>query len=420
VEARPDFGPRYPRFVLPKFKFPSVSIPSTWRPLQEEFVNVIRRTAAILIATGLSIPALAFSASAATHPGQVVSGQGIGIRLLDASITRKGDPRAHLYIDDFVPPGADLTRHVEVDNLTNHSTHVLMYADASSIDKAGWVVAQGRVNNELTSWMTVTPSTLDLAPGKSAVVTVKIAVPAKASSDERYATIIAEQPATSSGAGMHVAIATRVGVRVYLAVGPGGEPASNFTISTLVASKAPDGTPMVTANVTNTGKRALDVGGTLMLTNGPGGLRAGPYQVSVPKTIGIGETEGVSVALDKQTPLGPWLATMNLKSGYVEHAATATITFPAKGGSAAAPVKAKPVAGKSSFMLPAVLGVIALVIVALIVMWLRRRRRDGDDTGAAERSPEPFVPSQRNEARRPAAQPDTQQPEAISRLRSRQ
>jgi hypothetical protein len=151
----------------------------------------------------------------------------------------------------------------------------------------------------------------------------------------------------------------------------------------------------------------------------------------VPKTIGIGETEGVTVALDKQTPLGPWLATMTLKSGYIQHAATATITFPAKGGSAAAPVKAKPVAGKSSFTVPAVLGVIGLIIVALIVLWLRRRRRGEEDKPARDSSPTPFVPAQREEVRRKevrreeapreeAPRQTARRPEAISRLRSRQ
>jgi hypothetical protein len=412
-------------------------------------VNTSRRITAVALAAAAAcapLVAVAAPASAVSAAPRAVTNQGIGIRLLDASVARKNDPRARLYIDDNVAPGTTITRHVEVSNFTAKTAHVLLYADASSINQNGWQVAQGQATNELTSWMTVTPSAASLAPGKSVVATVNIAVPVKASAEERYATIIAELPAPKLAAGQQVAIDSRVGVRVYLSVGAGGEPASNFTISTLVASKSPDGTPMVTANVTNTGKRALDVGGTLMLTNGPGGLRAGPYQVSVPKTIGIGETEGVTVALDKQTPLGPWLATMQLKSGYVEHAATATITFPAKGGSAAAPVKAKPVAHKSSVMLPAVLGAIALVIVALIVLWLRRRRRDDEDTSRGSSSPTPFVPTPREELRREEVRRDeaplqeaplqeaplqeaprqetprqtARRPEAINRLRSRQ
>lgn len=379
-------------------------------------MNLVRRFATVAIAAAVCGPVVAAAspAHAAALTPRAVTNQGLGIRLLDASIARKDDPRAHIYIDDNVAPGATITRHVEVSNFTPKPAHVLIYADASSIDNKGWEVAQGHASNELTSWMTVTPSVADLAPGKSVVATVKIAVPAKASSEERYATIIAELPAPAPTSGQtRVAIDSRVGVRVYLSVGPGGEPPSNFTISTLVASKSPDGTPIVTANVTNTGKRALDVGGTLTLSNGPGGLRAGPFQVSIPRTIGIGETEGVSVALDKQTPLGPWLAKMDLKSGYIERAATATITFPAQAGAAAKPVKAKsvPLTANRSILIPAALGFIALAFVALIVFWLRRRRKDDDDQSSRKGAPTPFVPAQRSEAERA---------EAISRLRARQ
>jgi hypothetical protein len=331
-----------------------------------------------------------------------VSDQGIGIQLLDAAVTRKGDPRAHLYIDDFTAPGTTLVRHVKVSDLTRKPVHLLLYADASSVDKLGWQVADGHATNELTSWMTVTPSSVDLQPGASASAVVTIAVPPKASSDERYATVVAELPASAPTASRQVSVATRVGVRVYLAVGPGGEPRSDFTVSTLTASRDKDGTPEVTAQVTNTGRRALDVGGALTLANGPGGLRAGPYDASVPRTIGIGDTEGVVVRLDKQTPAGPWLAKVVLRSGYVQHAVTATLSFPAAAGASAAPVRATsvPLTANRNVLVPVALGLIGLGLIVLVVFVLRRRRRRDDDE-VVHPGPDglPAVPSQRAAAR---------------------
>ena len=51
--------------------------------------------------------------------------------------------------------------------------------------------------------------------------------------------------------------------------------------------------------------------------------------------MAIGDTEPVTIALDKQLPAGPWGAHITLRSGLVERSAQATITFPDTGTSAA-------------------------------------------------------------------------------------
>lgn len=351
---------------------------------------------ALLCAGSLVVPSAAFAAAAPAAPSVARGGNGahgIGIRLLDAAVARRDDPRAHLYIDDHLRPGTSIARHVQVSNFTASPVRLHLYAAASTIDAAGWQVAAGRSRNELTSWMRVTPSVVALQPGRSATATVEIDVPATASKGERYATVIAELPAPQATDAAAVRVATRVGVRVYLDVGPGGEPASDFTISTLTAAREADGTPTVSAHVTNTGDRALDLGGRLTLGDGPGGLRAGPYDVQVPRTLGIGETGDVVVALDKQTPAGPWLARMMLQSGYVSHAVTATLSFPAAAGTSAAPVRATPVSPlhDRSLLVPVAIGLIlALLLALLLFLWWRRRRRDDDDEPVVV-----AVPSQR-------------------------
>lgn len=358
------------------------------------------RVSAVVLAATTSAGLLAFPTVAA-HAAGSTSGpaaqSGIGIRLLDASVTRRNDPRAHIYIDDFVHPGATLTRHVEVSDFTDKPVTLQMYAVASSINGTGWQVAANRTANELTSWIKVSPGSVALQPGKSAVVTVQIAVPSSASAGEQYATVVAELPPPPAAPGTTVRVASRVGVRVYLEVGDGGEPASNFTVSTLTATRAPDGTPTVTATVTNTGGRALDLGGTLNLANGPGGLRAGPFDVQIPATLGIGETGNVTVTLDKQTPAGPWLARMALRSGYVEHDVKGTITFPNKPGTSAAPVKAiaVPLTKNRHVLIPIAAGLILLLGIGLALWFMRRRRRDEDDDHRGGRGNPPSIPSQR-------------------------
>ena len=348
-------------------------------------MRLVARTVALGVVVTFALPtALTSGALAAALPsgGAAAGPHGIGIRLLDASVERRDDPRARLYIDDHLRPGTSITRHVQVSDFTAKPVRLRLFAVASSIDQAGWQVADDGARNELTSWMRVTPSQVDLQPGRSATVTVDIDVPSAASKGERYATVVAEMPAPPPSAGEAVRVATRVGVRVYLDVGPGGEPPSDFTISTLTAARQPDGTPSVSAQVTNTGDRALDLGGRLTLGDGPGGLRAGPYDVQVPRTLGIGETGDVVVVLDKQTPTGPWLARMSLRSGYVRHAVTGTLSFPAAAGTSAAPVKAVPVplTKDRHLLVPLAIGLIlALLLGLLLFLWRRRRHRDDDD-----------------------------------------
>jgi hypothetical protein len=349
------------------------------------------------------LAALAVALVAASTPALPVlaadgprTGSGVGIRLLDASVERRDDPRAHIYIDDHLRPGTSITRHVQVTDFTDAPMTVIMYAVASNIEKDGWTVADGRTPNELTSWMTVTPSQVSLEPGASATVTVQIDVPVDAAKGERYATVIAELPPPASSEGSQLRVASRVGVRVYLNIGAGGEPASDFTISTLTASRDEDGVPTVSAQVTNTGGRALDLGGQLVLTDGPGGLRAGPFDVRVPRTLGIGQSGDVVVVLDKQTPAGPWLGKMTLRSGYVQHAVKGTLVFPDAAGAAADPVKVTPVTGGRSLM-PVAIGVLGLLLLLgllLFLLWRRRRRKDDEEEPPAG-GPAPELPAQR-------------------------
>jgi len=212
----------------------------------------------------------------------------------------------------------------------------------------------------------VNQGALRLQPGANAFETVTINVPKTASSGEHYAVIWAEMsapPPTGGG----VTLVNRVGVRMYVSVGPGGAPTSSFAIGALTAERSATGEPLVVANVRNSGPQTLDIGGTLTLSAGPGGLRAGPFPVTPATALAPGDSARVIVLLDKRLPRGPWRAHMTLRSGTIERTAVATITFPRH------VVLAKPAASSRHLILGVMIVLVSLVVAAFALLLSRRR-----------------------------------------------
>lgn len=328
----------------------------------------MRRTVAIFLLVAGAIFAPAIGAFAQSEPGS------IGIRLLQAPTEREKDPRATRSIVDHVKPGSSFTRKFEVKNVSGNRRTVQIYDAAAEVQGGTFVVADGRTQNELSSWITTSMTSADLTPGQSVEPTLTVTVPADASPGERYAVVWAELPPRTPPNG-GVAVVNRVGIRVYLSVGPGGEPAMDFTIESLTASRDASKRPVVNATIRNTGGRALDLTGNLRLAEGPGGLSAGPFDAKVGTTLAIGASAPVAVPLDPSLPDGPWKATIEMRSSNTVRTATATITFPSAANASAAPVAADPVKEdkKSAFpVLPVVIG--GAVLVALLLLLLLRRR----------------------------------------------
>ncbi len=205
-----------------------------------------------------------------------------------------------------------------------------------------------------------------------------IACARDASAGESYGVVWAELPAAVP-AGGGITTVNRVGVRIYLSVGPGGEPAVDFVITAMEARRGKDGAPAVSATVRNTGGRAIDLSGELRLAEGPGGLAAGPFPVTLGRTLGLGQSEPVHVGLDPAIPAGPWTAKMLLRSGTTERTASARLTFPSTPGTSAGKVATahRPSAGRV-----VVIGLIGLVLVLALLFFLLvlpRRRRERDD-----------------------------------------
>ena len=325
------------------------------------YVRRLVLVAFVLAAVATATPA---TATAQEGPG------GIGLRLVEAPVAARDDPRARIYIVDHLAPGTVIERRVEVSNSTSSTHRVALYSSAATIDDGVFVGAEGNTANELSRWTTVTPGTVDIAAGDKLTATVKIAVPDDAAPGEQYAVVWAE--ARSDPAAGGVTQVSRVGIRLYLSVGPGAPPAPDFTVEALTPARSNGGEPMVTATVRNTGGRALDVTGTLMMSNGPGGLSAGPFPADLNTTLAVGDTKNITVTLDERLPAGPWDAVVALTSGVTERRGEATITFPESGEAAAVATPTD-----STLGWPMIGGTAALVLVlGLIgVRHVRRVRR---------------------------------------------
>ncbi|GGJ27588.1 hypothetical protein [Streptomyces brasiliensis] len=320
------------------------------------------------------MPAAGHGAPGAPSGRHPAAGRTIGIKLLDAPESRRADPRAQAYIVDHLAPGSTIERRVEVTNESSTPMHVNVYAAAATIAKGKFTFAPQRTPNELTGWTSLNTADLELAASETARVRTTIRVPRDAAAGERYGVIWA-QTGTGTDRSHNLTMLGRVGVRMYIDVGPGGEPPSDFKIERLYTTRARDGRGEVRARIHNTGGRALDISGALSLFDGPAGLRAGPFSVKTGTTLAPGDLGEVVVPLDARLPDGPWTVALTLKSGLVAHTTRATITFPTTPSSAGA--VAASAAQQEHFPTPVVAGLSALALTALCLplsKFLRRRR----------------------------------------------
>ena len=158
-------------------------------------------------------------------------------------------------------------------------------------------------------------------------------MPRGAPPGEQYGVIWAEHDTKGSG---NVALVSRVGIRLYLSIGPGGAPASNFTLGVPTARRAANGSPVVSLPIDNTGGRALDLHGTLALAGGPGGLQDGPFPAATVVTIAPGQSNHETFVLSRALPTGPWQGKFTVVSGLLTKTETVTAAI-ARGARGAAP-----------------------------------------------------------------------------------
>jgi hypothetical protein len=161
---------------------------------------------ALLLATSLTTQAIAST-------NQESMG-GISIRIAEISGSEQNNPLAKLYFVDHMQPSQVMTRRIEVSNTTQVVQSVIIYPGAAQQVKENFVAASDRRENELTSWITVTPEQVQLLPGGYATINVTFSIPSNVSSGTRYGVIWAET--TSSG---DISIVNRVGIRIMMPIG---------------------------------------------------------------------------------------------------------------------------------------------------------------------------------------------------------
>jgi hypothetical protein len=298
-------------------------------------------------------------------------GPGLSIRLLDAPADRRDDPRARIYIVDHLKQGDRIERHVELANGTDAPLTVSVYAAAAKVAGGQFRFGDGHAANDLTRWTRVEPAQLVLPPHGTGTAAVTIAVPADATDGERYGVVWAELPPSGGTA----AVVNRVGVRMYLSVGEGKEPTTDFRIDALTAARDDEGRPLLRTTVTNTGGRAVDLSGELRLRNGPGSLSAGPFDVELGTTLAPGEAAPAVIHLDRDLPAGPWDAVVTVRAGELVKEAKATITFPKGAGATSKPVVAESVRHQRRVLIPVAVGLATVVLGGLATYGLRLRRR---------------------------------------------
>ena len=328
----------------------------------------------IALAAFAGVGLLQASGALAASPTEPPAGSGsIGIRLLDVPAGSHGDPLARSYIVERVLPGAIIHRRIEISNSTGSTADVAVYAAAATLRGGKFGFAAGHGQDELSSWTSVSRPMLHLSPRTRSSETVAIKAPADASPGEHYAVIWAEVSAPSGAAG-GVTLVNRVGIRMYLSVGPGGAAAPNFAIGSLTAKRSTAGELLVLATIHNTGGRTLSISGNLTLSQGPSGLRAGPLPVTLETALAPGASEPAIVRLDRRLPRGPWHARLQLRSGLIERATEATIELPGRATPTQSPTaRAAPAVSNRLILLAGAFLVLLAAAGAAGLLLVRRR-----------------------------------------------
>jgi len=320
----------------------------------------------VLLSLVGSLVAVPTTNAFAASPGPTASSGSVGIRLIPMATT-PSNPLAANYIVDQLAPGTTLARRVEIDNDTSADVEVSVYPAGASVVRGSFVFAAGHGPDALSSWASLSQAELRLAPGAEALDTMTVTVPKDAPSGPEYGVLWAQVSARPGGAG-GLSLVNRVGVRMYLSVGPGGAPTSNFAIGALRARHSATGESVVVSTVHNSGHSTLDLSGDLTLSDGPDGLRAGPIGATLGTVLAPGISEPVAVGLTSGLPRGPWHVELSLSSGSLRRVASATITFPLDVGA----TKGSPTAG-----FPVSLLIAAILLLFLLAALARRAFRPG-------------------------------------------
>ncbi len=319
----------------------------------------MRRLLSMFAATavaGIIIPAAVGGAVA----NAIVAPPSFGTRLVDVPVSEAHNPRALQAIIDDLRPGTVIRRRILIANNEPQTSHFAVYPDGARIRNGSFTGDAGETRNELTTWISIQHGRVTLGPDKTVMDLVTIRVPRVATRGEHYGVIWVQQSARAKGGhGVAVTEVNRVGIPIYLAVSHGALP-TKYAITAIAGHRSPQGQPVLTARISNTGGRAVNLSGTVSLTNGPGGTSGGPFPSRTVVTLAPGQSGTLIFLAGKRLPDGPWLATVTAVSGLNKVTASATVDFSGH------------VPGRPWIRTSAMIGVGGIGIAGLI-MFTRRR-----------------------------------------------
>lgn len=326
----------------------------------------MRRLLGTLMLAVIAVAMVPAASAAAATPPKAGPAQRFGLRLVDVPVSEANNPRGLRYIIDYLRTGTTIHRRILVVNDETRTAKFTVYPDAAQIADEAFTGDAGATRSELTSWISMQHAALTLAPGASETDMITIKVPLGATRGEHYGVIWVQQAAFVRGAnGFGINEVDRVGVRMYLAVGHGGAPPTDFDITSVTGHLSAAGQPSVLVHVANTGGRAVDLDGSTSLTDGPGITSAGPFPAGRIITLAPGQSGTMSFATSRSLPDGSWRAKVTLVSGITTSTATKTVLFGALAASQ----------HHSSVLVWAGVALAAIVLSGILVVILGRRRR---------------------------------------------
>jgi hypothetical protein len=333
----------------------------------------VRRMLSLIMlaaAAGTMVPAAAVAG--VTRPPSPRQALKFGVRLVDVPVSDAHNPRGLRYIIDYLHTGTTIHRRIFIQNDEPGRARFTVYPDAAHITGGYFIGDAGHTRSELTTWISAAKPVVRLRSGASTMDMITIKVPRHATKGEHYGVIWVQQTSmVRNSAGYTVREIVRIGIRIYLAVGQGGAPPTRFKITSIVGHRTAKGRLLLTADVHNTGGRAVDLSGTAKLTDGPGNISAGALTLQRVITLAPGQSGIVTFIPSRLLPLGPWLATVHLVSGLNTSAASATISF-SNHAATTAWIGTAAMIGS---------GTIMVILLLLVALRLRRVRRAGRGRG---------------------------------------
>jgi hypothetical protein len=310
---------------------------------------------ALTAVAGISFPSAAVAATAATASP---APQTFGIRLVGVPPSQQGA------ITAFLHPGMTIRRRLQIENHESRTATFTVYPAAAHLEHGQFLTDAGAARSELTTWVRISKPRVTLRPGKSTRDLITIKVPRIATIGEHYGVIWVQQAGQGrKGKKLRVTEVTRVGMSMFLTVGKGGVPPTKFVIGTIIGHNSKNRL-WLTAVVRDTGQRAVELSGSVGLTDGPGGTTAGPFRELQVVTLAPGQSAPVLFVPPRSLPEGPWLAKIKLVSGFTTETASAPVKFDNKVVAASSTTRAVEIAA----------AIVGLVLLGCLLAALRLRQ----------------------------------------------